>query len=45
MKVNHVPPKVTPKTSKELSKEKLKTATTQGQKIDIILEHLGLKEG
>jgi hypothetical protein len=45
MKINHVPPKPKQVDPKEIAKDKLKTATTQGQKIDIILEHLGLKEG
>jgi hypothetical protein len=42
--IKHIPPKEKPVT-KEIAKEKLKTATTQVQRIDIILEHLGLKEG
>jgi hypothetical protein len=45
MKIIAVPPKKKPIDPKETAKDKLKTATTQGQKIDIILEHLGLKEG
>jgi hypothetical protein len=45
MKIISVAPKPKPTDPKEIAKEKLKTATTQGQKIDIILEHLGLKEG
>jgi hypothetical protein len=45
MRVEHIPSKEKPVNPKELAKEKLKTATTQAQKIDIILEHLGLKEG
>jgi hypothetical protein len=45
MQIKRIPPKAKPPMTKKLAKESLKTATTQGQKIDIILEHLGLKEG
>jgi hypothetical protein len=45
MKIIAVSPKPKPIDPKEIAKDKLKTVTTQGQKLDIILEHLGLKEG